>query len=711
MKSRKLFGVVGSAAAEIEQREILSGIIEKAQELNADVAVISNVYNITDQPAVVRTEDLIYDLIRSDEYDGMILISESLLDPEVRRKILERLHDKTVPVIAVGVEEEGFFLPSFTCINTDDVNDFKDICDHLIDVHGYTDIHILTGNKGRSVSDERIEGYRRSLEEHGIPFDESKVFFGNFWMNSGYDHAMRYINGELPYPQALICCNDYMAYGLLDGFLEQNIDITQKMAVTGYEYIRERYSHIPLLTTYQRNRKALGARAAEMLCYGYTEAGEPPKGKIICGDSCPCGANTEDIKSDIRTARRKIIYDDLDLFSLLERRLIECKSVTEFVDICRGDRFRIKNAARLYMCLYENWYEASGTTENMVAYDLMGTEEPFVFNKYDISAVFRDEAAPYYFCPLFFSDRELGYVVLGYKSADTFGHIFRCLLQTLANGLEFLRMKNDIRSFLQCQGIPEERDTVTGMLNENGLKKAYRNTDKNGLVFVAARIMHHHGSDRKEHINAVLDAAEAVRQFGSGQICSRINDDRFVCLISGITDTKSLTEQLSALLLHHTSYLKKYGPDSFVCAAVDCEDNDYLQAKEKCFAEIAKTAEIYSARRTRPHYKKLAALRTMIYDSPQMTFDQQKIYSHFNGSDGYLRTIFRKCYGFTLHDDCTNARISAARYLITMSDLSNSRIAEKCGYNDPKYFLRQFSSITGYTVPQYRKLFGSAADK
>ncbi|MEE5994440.1 MAG: substrate-binding domain-containing protein [Oscillospiraceae bacterium] len=80
-------------------------------------------------------------------------------------------------------------------------------------------------------------------------------------MNSGRTQAKKYISGELVFPQALICCNDYMAYGFLDECMEQEIPIPEKTAVIGYEYIRERRNHDPLLTTYQRNRKGLGESA------------------------------------------------------------------------------------------------------------------------------------------------------------------------------------------------------------------------------------------------------------------------------------------------------------------------------------------------------------------------------------------------------------------------------------------------------------------
>lgn len=714
MKKRKIFGVVAATVADIEQREILSGIIEKAQSMNIDIVVLSNIYNPWETTDFLKTENIIYKLISSDEYDGIILISESIINGDLQKVVLEQLQYKTIPIVAVGAVLEGFSLPSFHYVNTSDENDFEDICDHLIDVHGFTDIHIITGNKERLVSYKRIEGYRRSLAKHGIAFDESKVFFGDFWMNSGHAHAKRYISGELPYPQALICGNDYTAYGVLDEFMEQDIDITQKMSVIGYEYIRERMNHTPVLTTYQRNRKMLGIRSVELILKklenGFYEDPLPPRGHIIYGDTCPCGAKRTDIKAEIKAAQIKNVYDFLNLFSQLEHRLTECRSIVEFVKRCRDYHFMIRDAGKLYMCLYENWYDDSENSSNLVGYDLLTGEEPFVFHKNNISAVFRNDAAPYYFCPLFFSDRELGYVVLSFNRPDTFDHIFRNWLKTIANGLEFLRMKNDIQFYLQCQDISGERDKTTGMLNENGLKKEYRNADKNGLCFVTLRIglvsIYQYGIAHHEKLYAVLDAAEAVRQFSGNHICGRINDDTFGCLICGIPDTDVLAKQLSALLLHNCEYMEKYGLDSFVCVAVPCGDMDYVQVKQKCLEQMSQMTEMFSKRRTTPHYKKLNELRTKLYKEPQITFDSQEIYSMFSGSDGYLRTIFRKCYGFTLHDDCTNARIAAARYYITKSKLSNTEIAEKCGYKDLKYFMRQFQQVSGYTVLQYRTMWG-----
>ena len=85
-------------------------------------------------------------------------------------------------------------LPDFHFINTSDRQDIEEITDHLIEVHWFTDIHILSGYDFIDASVKRVEGYRESLEKHGIPFDENKAFFGDFWFNSGRLQAERLLS-------------------------------------------------------------------------------------------------------------------------------------------------------------------------------------------------------------------------------------------------------------------------------------------------------------------------------------------------------------------------------------------------------------------------------------------------------------------------------------------------------------------------------------
>lgn len=274
-------------------------------------------------------------------------------------------------------------------------------------------------------------------------------------------------------------------------------------------------------------------------------------------------------------------YDFLNLFSQFEHRLTECHNINEFVKVCRDFQFMVRDRDSLYLCLYENWYENDIGSEDMTCYNLIWSDKPFTFHKNEFSAVFSGKAAPYYFCPLFFSDRELGYVVLKFDHPDTFDHIFRNWLKTVSNGLEFLRMKNDIRYLTRCQNLSEERDTLTGMYNENGIKKVFISTEKENLYFAAVRICLFNDDfvNAKEKVNALLDVSEAVRQSsGNHDICAKINNDTFIYLVRTENSAEFITDRLVSILYQHRDYMKKYGMDSFVCCACECGGSTLFSA-------------------------------------------------------------------------------------------------------------------------------------
>ncbi len=341
------------------------------------------------------------------------------------------------------------------------------------------------------------------------------------------------------------------------------------------------------MTTYQRNRKGLG-ESAVLLLKQKIETGEygsftPPKGTLISGETCGCGAKKSDIQREIKDVQTKATYDFLNLFSQLEHRLTECRNIDEFVARCWDFQFMIRDVNKLYLCLYENWYDRSTPTKNMICYNLLFYEEPLIYQKYEFSCLFREEAAPYYFCPLFFAERELGYVVLRFDHPDTFDHIFRNWLKSISNGLEFLRMKNDIRYLTECQNLSVQRDTLTGMYNDKGMKNAYKVAEKTNLYAVMLRIgLFGKGQDRiQEKVNAVLDVADAVRQFcGNHNVCGKISEDTFLCLVRSKYDSAFLEEYLKAIVCQHTTYMQKFGIDSFVCCAVLCDMETYEECKK-----------------------------------------------------------------------------------------------------------------------------------
>ncbi len=398
---RKTYGIIAADVTDVEQKELLYGMIQQAQALNIDICILTNIYNPNEPSAVLETENCIYERILSAQFDGLILLSEAIINSQLQKQIRNYLLQVDIPIIAVGTPLPDSKLEKIHYINTDDAHDFAEITNHLIDTHGFHNIHCLTGFDFIDASHQRVSGYRRSLEQHGIAYDESKVFFGDFWLNSGRALASRYLNGSLPFPQALICANDYMAYGVLDACMNAGISIPECFSIIGYEYIRDRMKHAPLLTTFQRNRKELGSEAVRLLTErlqnGYFSDTVLPCGKIIYGNTCTCGVTQRVLMQEIHDTQEAADWNFLNLVCQFEPLLTKCHNIEEFMLCIRDFHFMVQNASDVYLCLYENWYAAGDApSDNMICYDLFGEKESTIIQKDNFSLLFTGAAAPYY---------------------------------------------------------------------------------------------------------------------------------------------------------------------------------------------------------------------------------------------------------------------------------------------------------------------------
>ena len=718
---RPIICVVAAEANSIEQRQILHGIIEKAQEYGYDTAVVSNIYNPNVHVNSLVCENRIYDLILSDEISAIIMLSESFINEEIRKKIAGFMYqkDKNIPMLILGAYLAEFGDPRFTFINTSDETDMYEIVSHLIEDHGFTNIDFLSGYDTLEASHKRADGYRMALAAHDIPIDENKIHFGTFWMDSGEKLAKRYIEGQLPLPQAVVCANDYMAYGMLDAFRNSPINVPDDISIIGYENVDKRLLHAPLLTTYQRNRADLGRSAMEIIHarLNGTEMPEfmPPKGKLISGNSCPCERDDHEFYKELDAEKVKKDYEFWNLFSSLDQEITESKNLNEFVQIISKFHWLIRDVNDIFMCLYANWYEPNAEESDlMTCREAMPWSDtaPFEMHRFNFSEIFSRSPAPaaYYFNPIFFGQRLFGHIVLRYEKPDTYDDIFRNWIKSISISLEFLRMKNDIRYLTNCQNLSDQRDTLTGMFNDYGLKKAYGSAVLHGnkeMYFILMKICLFDesvaASNDDAKIKAIIDASRAIDEFsGNHDLCGRINDNTLVCVVQRSAEPEMLADCISAILLQHKKYMEYCGANSFVCVAKKCSGVPYNEIYEQCTAEADELIRKMSEKKLISHYKEMADIRSYIYNHPDETFGSDSLHGLCPGSTGYMRSVFKQCFSISFHKDCIIARIAKAKYYLSTTTMNVIEISEKCGYLDSKYFLRQFSSVVGMTPIQYR---------
>ncbi|MBQ6181180.1 MAG: substrate-binding domain-containing protein [Ruminococcus sp.] len=720
-KRRPIIGVVTAIANGVEQKQVIKGIVAKAIEYGYDTAVISNIYNSCFDNNELVSEQKIYDLARSEDIDGIIVISESFSTAALRKKVAAILSERKIPTVVVGAMLPEFNDPDLVNINTDDITDMETVTSHMMDVHGYRDIDIITGQPGNDVAEKRAEGYRIAMRKHGIEPDPRKIHYGDFWLESGKKLAKDYVSGLIPMPEAVVAANDYMACGLLEEFSKLDVKVPEQIAIASYEHSGRRMYHYPLLTTYKRNREELGIDAVIMLKCLFD--GEPvpelsvPTGELIPGDTCGCGKDEKIYREELKYVAEQRDYSDWNLFSTMEQGLIGSRSLQESIDIIGENQWLIRYVDDAFLCLYSNWYESELIdTDQMSCRSIMPWLDttPFEVNKYEFSKIFKRDEKPsvMYFTPIYVGERHLGHMILRYRRPDGYDDVFRNWLKSITNGLEFLRMKNDIQYLSSCQDLSEFRDTLTGMYNAKGMKRAYSSAlgkEKGKLFFMLLRIGlfedNVFSSENSQRIEAIQSAAKAVEQFcGNHDIAGHINENTFVCLAQSSGNEELLTDTLSSILIQHKTYMSHSGMDSFICICEACEGQEYDAILSSCQEKLEKKRIEMAEKRSQIHYKEVIELRNTVYSSPEFTFDTEGMFDNYFGNPNHLRMLYKKCFGISFHQDCIASRIAKARYYLATTSMSMADVAEKCGYLDNKYFLRQFSSASGITAGQYRNI-------
>lgn len=93
----------------------------------------------------------------------------------------------------------------------------------------------------------------------------------------------------------------------------------------------------------------------------------------------------------------------------------------------------------------------------------------------------------------------------------------------------------------------------------------------------------------------------------------------------------------------------------------------------------------------------------IIYDEISSPLSVQTIAGRVNMSRSYFSFCFKKVTGDSFNQYVRDKRIKIAKEYLEKTDFTIMEIAEKCGYEDEKYFSKVFKQETGALPTKYRK--------
>ena len=135
--------------------------------------------------------------------------------------------------------------------------------EHLIQ-KGHRAIAYLTGPSFNTSCRDKLAGYRKALEQYGLPYDETLIIRIELSQIRGYQATLKLIDSGVSF-SAIFCFSDWIAIGALKALLENGIRVPEDVALVGYDNIDiSAILRVPL-TTVDIPAKTVGKKAVACL--------------------------------------------------------------------------------------------------------------------------------------------------------------------------------------------------------------------------------------------------------------------------------------------------------------------------------------------------------------------------------------------------------------------------------------------------------------
>lgn len=579
--------VMVSGIDEEYQHDILQGIHEFARNHHINICHFIAFGGMLGNPNHDAGEYNIFNLVNYDKLDGAILLTNTICSSSMKQTILNSVQKCGLPTAVIDQDIPGCYY-----IGIDNYTAMHEIVNHVIKAHGCRRINYISGPTNNPESLLRLQAYRDALSEHQIPVEEERIFHGLFRGQDGREAAEAFLSSELEFPEAIVSANDNMALSALITLESRGIHCPQDVIITGFDNIRSARNCTPELTSVSRPLTESGRRACEMVYHHIRQKGEQERTVIldatpVLTESCGCKHCMSDSIEDFKRNNYKIIerYNiDVRRNSRMVCTLTESDSYAKSLDKLKDCILEI-NCESFYLCLCENW---AGTFNNA---EDGSTPMDYAFNDYisegysrnmQVALAYRDgkflENVPdfetslmlpeiyepedagktYYFMPIHFRERCLGYCVICNSTFPLESASFVSWVMNISNSLENVRKMRCLSAVVKELEKLYIIDNLSGIYNRNGFSRntqeLYQYCQEHRVPVMVMFL----DMDGLKHINDTYGHKSgdiAIRAMGQclklackdGEIYSRFGGDEFLVFAVNYTEEKAKLLKLAIL--------------------------------------------------------------------------------------------------------------------------------------------------------------------
>lgn len=535
-------------------------------------------------------ESNIFHLINYNLIDGIILLSESIRNEEISKEIVERAKTYDIPVVAIDHYIEGAYNINFQYMGA-----MREIMRHMLEDHGYRRINFIAGPKGNSYSEERLNVYREMMGEYGLNVEEERIGYGEFWGIPTVAVLDKFMESDLPFPEAIVCANDSMAIATIRYLSQRGYEIPKQVAVTGFDGIREALEHPLGVTTARHDYKEAAKVALDILQELFD--GKSPQNhifiesEVIYGESCGCDVDNKWKYS----ALTRELYERIEYNRHFSGNQIEMTANLTDSDSFHEVFDKITNYAEnfqtdtFWLCIVDDFLSEKEALSDIIEETSLrriaySSVMDVMLSKYkgewqgltdfhtiallpNMEKVFEEYSSIIFF-PLHVQEQTIGYVAMYYEpEVIDMGRTYQFLMN-ISNALEVTKIHQRQQTIINNLEIKYVHDPMTGLFNRRGFyQKAepmYKAAiDKNKMLVVASVDLNglKQINDTYGHSNgdiAISTVGKAMAYAGIQEcVCARFGGDEFVAAC--LADSEAYAQQFRKEM---EEYLEKFNREA-----------------------------------------------------------------------------------------------------------------------------------------------------
>ncbi len=539
-----------------------------------------------------RGEEIIFNMLETIDIDAVVVCKDKILDDDCFHRICQTASDRSVPTYIINGEYEKY--PNLIFNHK---LGFEKVVRHLIEFHSIRDFVFIAGIKGNPYSDAREEIMKSVLREYKIPFNDSDIYYGDFW-SKPTEKIINKLIKENRIPKAIVCANDIMALTVNSVLRNHGYSVPNDVIVTGFDGIDDALFSSPGITSCKCNYDKLGEAAAHLVISEDTRpVTHMVTPRLIRLESCGC-------KPDFsrHTAKRMTeVHDLLYRFQAEENTLNEiaaeiqsCNSLNEAAEKLYDQIFYSMTCMLTEEAIdpsvdpsVRRWGASFGKNVFVLS-DAHAQDSPHNLKLFPVNDIMPrlkyafDTKKTIILIALHQLEMPLGYLAFWYDEP--------LLSNFMKVGQTAVFLSNALCNFrnIQYQKYLQESyrfDQLTGLLLRGAFLRQFNNRrsahpdkpltlilcDLDGLKHINDHYSHHEGD------NAIKKVAEALHSVCSNGICCRYGGDEIVAVLFDLPDYSEITNSISKYLDNYNENSQKpYKVATSIGIYTGCEDFDAM---------------------------------------------------------------------------------------------------------------------------------------